>query len=111
MMQRGTQTLALTQIGVLTTRPHSKESRPEIQKSSGGRWGTRHGDGLLFPTWLLSQSGVTIDFQKLNHLTMSDTLCGIKNTNGVLSIRKGILEIMRFMVDFADGVLEATPEL
>ena len=31
--------------------------------------------------------------------------------NGVLSIRKVILEIKRFMVDFADGVLEATPEL
>ena len=38
-------------------------------------------------------------------------LCGIKNTNGVLSIRKVILEIKRFVVDFANGVLEATPEL
>src|ERR1043165_3511801 len=44
-------------------------------------------------------------------LAVSDTLCGIKNMNGVLSIRKVILEIKRFMVDFADGVLEATPEL
>src|SRR3954470_5583828 len=42
---------------------------------------------------------------------MSDMLCGIKNTNRVFSIRKVILEIKRFMVDFADGVLEATPEL
>src|SRR3954465_13507294 len=42
---------------------------------------------------------------------MHDTLCGIKNTNRVLSIRKVILEIKRFMVDFVDGVLEATPEL
>src|SRR3954469_2873943 len=42
---------------------------------------------------------------------MSETLCGIKNTNRVFSIRKVILEIKRFMVDFADGVLEATPEL
>src|SRR4051812_670712 len=40
-----------------------------------------------------------------------DMLCGIKNTNRVLSIRKVILEMKRFMVDFADGVLEATPEL
>ena len=53
-------TLALTLVGVLTTRPHSKESRPEIQKSSGGRWGTRHGGGLLFPRLVLSQSDVTI---------------------------------------------------
>src|SRR3954469_4322197 len=52
-----------------------------------------------------------LPFQKPNLLTMSDTLCGIKNTNGVFSIRKVILEIKRFMVDFADGVLEATPEL
>src|SRR3954462_7258911 len=35
----------------------------------------------------------------------------IKNTNRVLSIRNVILEIKRFMVDFVDGVLEATPEL
>src|ERR1041385_7821508 len=52
-----------------------------------------------------------LHFQKLNLLTTSDTLCEIKNTNGVLSIRKVILEIERFVVDFADGVLEATPEL
>src|SRR3954468_16794441 len=41
----------------------------------------------------------------------SDTLCRIKNTNMVLSIRNVILEIKRFVVYFADGVLEATPEL
>ena len=52
-----------------------------------------------------------MDFEKLNLLAASDTLFGIKNTNGVLSIRKVILEVQRFMVDFADGVLEATPEL
>ena len=50
-------------------------------------------------------------FQKLNLLTTSDTLYGIKNTNRVFSIRKVILEIKCFMVDFTDGVLEATPEL
>src|SRR3954470_3183171 len=60
MMQRDKQALALTLVGVLTTRPHSKESRPEIQKSSGGRRGTRHGGGLLFPRLLLSRSDVTI---------------------------------------------------
>ena len=60
MMQRGTQTLALTLVGVLTTRHHSKESRPEIQKSAGGRRGTRHGGDLLFPRLLLSRSDVTI---------------------------------------------------
>src|SRR4051812_38203330 len=60
MMQRGTQILTLTLVGVLTTRPHSKESRPEIQKSSGGRWGTRHGGGLLFPRLPISRSDVTI---------------------------------------------------
>src|SRR4051812_8787152 len=54
------QALALVLAGVLTTRPHSTESRPEIQKSSGGRWGTRHGGGLLFPRLLLSRSDVTI---------------------------------------------------
>src|ERR1041385_6023031 len=42
---------------------------------------------------------------------MIDTFCGNNNTNGVFSIRKVISEIKRFMVDFADGVLEATPEL
>ena len=104
-------TPSLTLIEVLTTRHHSKESRPEIQKSSGGRWGTQHGGGLLFPRLLLSWSDVTIHFEELDFLTTSDTLCGIKNTNRVLSIRKVILEIKRFMVDFADGVLEARPEL
>src|SRR4051812_38754382 len=59
MMQNKT-LLALTLVGVVTTRPHSKESRPEIQNSSGGRWGTRHGDDLLFPMLLLSQSDETI---------------------------------------------------
>ena len=48
-------------VGVLTTRHHSKESRPEIQKSAGGRRVTRHGGGLLVPMLLLSQSGVTIE--------------------------------------------------
>src|SRR3954465_8354677 len=52
-------TLSLTLIGVVTTRPHSEESRPEIQKSSGGRWGTRHGGGLIFPMLLRSRSDVT----------------------------------------------------
>ena len=52
-----------------------------------------------------------MNFEKINLLAVSDTLYGIKNTNGVLSIRKVILEIKRFMVDFTDGVLEATPEL
>src|ERR1043165_353513 len=60
MMQRIKLTLALTLVGVLTTRPHSKESRPEIQKSSGGRCGTRHGGDLLFPRLLLSRSDVTV---------------------------------------------------
>ena len=50
-------------------------------------------------------------FEKLDLLTMSDTFYGIKNTDRVLSIRKVILEIKHLMVDFADGVLEATPEL
>ena len=50
-------------------------------------------------------------FQKLDPLTTCATLCWIKNTNGILSIRMVILEIKRFMVDFVDGVLEATPEL
>ena len=52
-----------------------------------------------------------MNFEKLNLLSASDTLRGIKNTNRVLSIIKVILEIKRFMVDFTDGVLEATPEL
>ena len=50
-------------------------------------------------------------FEKHDLLTTSDTLYEIKNMNGVPSISKVILEIKRFMVDFADGVLEATPEL
>ena len=50
-------------------------------------------------------------FDELDLLTTSDTLCEIDSTNMVLSIRKVILEIKCFMVDFADGVLEATPEL
>ena len=54
MMQRAQATLALTLVEVLTTRHHSKESRPEIQKSSGGGWGTQNGGGLLFPMLLLS---------------------------------------------------------
>ena len=52
-----------------------------------------------------------MNLEKLNLLAASDTLCGIKNKNWVFSIRKVILEIKSFMVDFADGVLEATPEL
>ena len=50
-------------------------------------------------------------FEKLDLLTTSDTFCRIKNMNMVLSIRKVILEVKRFMVDFSDVVLEATPEL
>ena len=37
-------------------------------------------------------------FEELDLLTTSDTLCGIKNTDRVLSIRKVILESKRFMV-------------
>src|SRR3954469_9063309 len=44
-------------------------------------------------------------------LTSGATLGFIKNTNRVLSIRKVILEIKRFVVYFVDGVLDATPEL
>ena len=52
-----------------------------------------------------------MNFEKLNLLAASDMLCEIKNTNGLFSIRKVILEIRRFLVDLADGVFEATPEL
>ena len=52
-----------------------------------------------------------MNFEKHNLLSASYRLYEIKNTNGVFSIRKVILEIKHFMVDFADGVLEATPEL
>ena len=60
---------------------------------------------------ICNNDSINIQFKIEIGMLQSDTLCGIKNTNGVLSIRKVILEIKRFMVDFADGVLEATPEL
>ena len=59
MMQSAQATLALTLVGVLTTRPHSKESRPEIQKSAGRGWGTQLVDDPLIPRWLLSLNDVT----------------------------------------------------
>src|SRR3954470_24007532 len=40
-----------------------------------------------------------LHFEKPDLLTTRDMLCRIKNTNRVLSIRKVILEIKRFMVD------------
>ena len=47
-----------------------------------------------------------LNFQKLDLLSMSDTLCRIKNTDRVFPIRKVILEIKHFMIDFADGSLK-----
>ena len=44
-------------------------------------------------------------------MTSSGTLGLIKDTNGVLSIRKIILEIKRFVVYSMDRIREATPEL
>src|SRR3954462_7556595 len=73
--------------------------------------GRKVGYSALRRSSLSHWASLSLHFQKLNLLTTSDTLCGIKNTNRVFSIRKVILEIKRFMVDFADGVLEATPEL
>ena len=52
-----------------------------------------------------------LNFEKLDVLTSSDTLCLIKNANRVLSICEVILEIKRFVVHSADGIREATPEL
>ena len=52
-----------------------------------------------------------LNFEKLDVLTSSDTLYLIKNANRVLSVCEVILEIKRFVVHSADGILEATPEL
>ena len=51
-----------------------------------------------------------LHFEESDLLTSGATLGFIKNTNRVLSILKIFLEIKRFVVYFADGVLEATPE-
>src|SRR3954470_8904297 len=78
-------------------------------REEGGVFGTE--TVFSFPRGFFLRVVRPLNFQKLDLLSTSDTLCGIKNTNRVLSIRKVILEIKCFMVDFADGVLEATPEL
>ena len=44
-------------------------------------------------------------------MTLSDTLCLIKDTNGIFPICEIILEIKRFVVHSADRIPEATPEL
>src|SRR3954466_12203380 len=78
-------------------------------REEGGILGTEA--VFSFPRSFFLRVVTPLNFEKLNLLAASDTLCVIKNTNGVLSIRKVILEIKHFVVDFADGVLDATPEL
>ena len=52
-----------------------------------------------------------LHFEELNLLTSGGSLSFIEDTDRILSIRQVFLEIKRFMVYFADGILEATPEL
>ena len=52
-----------------------------------------------------------LNLEKLDVMTSSDMPCFIQNANGVLSISEVILEIKRFVVHYADGIREATPEL
>ena len=52
-----------------------------------------------------------LHFGELDLLTSGSALNFIEDTDRILSIRQVFLEIKRFVVYFADGVLEATPEL
>ena len=45
----------------VTTHPHSKESRPEIQVPPEKGWGTQVEDDPPFPKYRRSQNGVTIE--------------------------------------------------
>lgn len=45
----------------VTTHPHSKESRPEIQESARRKWRTQVEDDLLAPRYILSRNDETIE--------------------------------------------------
>ena len=64
-----------------------------------------------FPGGFLLRMVGTLHFKKLDLLTSGGTLSFIEDTDRIISIRQIFLEIKRFMVYFADGVLKATPEL
>ena len=111
MMHNWLASLGHTRTRDVTTRPHLKESRPEIQGSAERKWGTPVEDDLLAPSSFSLKMMRPLNLEKLDVLTLGDMLCLIKNANRVLSICEVILEIKRFVVHSADGIREATPEL
>ena len=66
---------------------------------------------LPFPSCFILRMVRPLNFEKLDIMTSGGTFGLIEDTNGVLSIRKIILEIKRFMVHSTDRIREATPEL
>ena len=64
-----------------------------------------------FPGGFLLRMVGPLHFKELDLLTSGGALSFIEDTDRVLSIRQVFLEIKRFVVYFADGILEAMPEL
>ena len=87
-IERKHEHILLNLIGIrdVTTHPHSKESRPEIWKSSGIARDTQVGDDPLFPKLPPFQNDLTLNFKKLEVSTSSGTLGLIKNTYRVFLV-------------------------
>ena len=88
----------------VTTRPHLKESRPEIQGSTERNRVLQSKTIFSLPSSLSLGMMRPLNFEKLDVLTSSDTLCLIKNANRVLLVCEVILEIKRFVVHSADRI-------
>ena len=56
--------LSCLRVRDVTTHPHSKESRPEIRKSSGIAWDTQAGDDPLFPMLPPFRNDLTIELEE-----------------------------------------------
>src|SRR4051812_25313185 len=95
----------------VTTRPHLKESRPEIQWSMESRGVLQSKTIFSLPSSFSLRMMRPLNLEKLDVLMSSNTLCLIKDANRVLSICEFILEIKRFVVHSADGISDATAEL
>ena len=111
MMHTWLASLGHTKTGDVTTRPHLKESRPEIQ-------GSTEESGVL-KSKTSSRSQVASLSEWWDHWTLRNlmlwrrvTCCAWSRMRiGVLSICEVILEIKHFVVHSADRIWEATPEL
>src|SRR4051812_27461953 len=111
MMQLFLVIKAHTKTRVVTTRPTQKNLVPRFRSSreEGGVLDSK--TVFLFPGGFLLRMVGPLYFEELDLLTSGGALSFIEDTDMILLIRQVFLEIKRFVVYFADGVLEATPEL